>query len=112
MDIHIHAPNHENQQSLEAFYEEKLQKRFKRYEFVKWLEVTVKKDEQDIYEVSLLAQTERGPKMFSKASDKVENRAANESLAQITRQLKKYKDQHYQSMHHGMGVDELPLEDD
>jgi len=99
MDIKIEAPGHDRQKETNAFYEEKLTKKYGNYDFIKAIDVKIK-EEPDQTEVSLQIKPEKGKMIFVSARDKSENVAFNHAIKNLNVQIEKYKDKHYHDFHH------------
>ncbi len=95
MDIKIEAPGHNNQDALRSFYEDKLNKKYSSYPFVKSIDVKVKKNQSGQFEVSLQLKPEKGTMQFATQSDDNENSALNGAIKKMNIQIEKYKQKHY-----------------
>lgn len=99
MDIHIEAPKHGSQDRTHEFYSEKLTKKYGKYDFVKLVEVKVKSEKGEKL-VSLQIKPEKGKMLYTSARDRSENVAFNHAIKSMNVHIEKYKEKHYQSVHH------------
>jgi len=94
MDIHIEAPGHKNFAQLDAFYRDKLENRYKAFEFVKSIEAKVTSDKSGTT-VKMNAILERDPYAFVQASHMNEDRAFKDAIQKLDHVIRKYKSKHY-----------------
>ncbi len=99
MDIKIEAPQHPNQEQLKAFYEEKLQKKYGKYDFIKNIDVKVVGEKDGFKKVAIQIKPEKGTMLYANHEDYNENTALNEVIRKMNTQIEKYKEQHYHSKH-------------
>lgn len=94
MDIHVEAPNHPNYAQLDQHYRDTLLARYEPFEFIKTVEVKVKK-EKDTSIVKLVIDMERDPIAFVEASDMSEDKAFKEAMQKMDKVVRRYKSKHY-----------------
>lgn len=99
MDIKIEAPKHANQQSLQEFYSEKLNKKYGVYPFIKSIDAKVIRTNNGTYEVSLQLKPEKGTMQFASGSNNNEHTAFNAAIKKMNHIVEKYKEKRYNSTH-------------
>jgi|GEM_PF-1233758 len=99
MDIKIEAIHHPNQEQLKTFYEEKLQRKYGSYNFIKNIDVKVEEGRNGVKRVALQIKPEKGTMLYANHEDQNENRALNQTIRKMNVQIEKYKEQHYRSNH-------------
>lgn len=97
MDIHFNTVHILMTEDELATYEEKLQKKYGVYDFAKRLEVKINQIHPGSIEVSLNLQVEKGAPIHAADTDNIINRALNNAVKKLNKQLEKYKDTHYRS---------------
>ena len=98
MQVKIEAPGHTNQAQLHAFYENKLLSKYNKYKFIHNVYVKVEKV-ADNYEVALQIKPEKGPTLYAKNANRLEDSAFDGALKRMHAQIEKYKEKHYRSSH-------------
>ena len=99
MDINIEAPGHHSQEALIEYYTERLNRKYGGYDFIKTIDVKVKKEVGNKYEVNLRIGPEKGTFLFSSDTDSNENKALTEAIRKMNVQIEKYKQHHYHNVH-------------
>ena len=98
MDINIEAKDHPNQEQLIEYYENKLRRKYGKYEFAKKLHVKVKDLGKDGYEVALSLLPEGGATLFASSKHQSENSALLATMRKLKSQIEKYRVQRYNSL--------------
>ncbi|NND34643.1 MAG: HPF/RaiA family ribosome-associated protein [Saprospiraceae bacterium] len=98
MQIKIEAPGHTNQAQMQAFYEEKLLNKYKKYNFIHNVDVKVAKVSGS-YEVSLQIKPEGGATLFAKDTNRSEDSALDGAIKRMNSQIERFKEKHYRSSH-------------
>ena len=99
MDIKIEAPGHPSQDALIKYYENRLNKKYGTYDFIKSIYVKVNKAKNGGFEVSLGIKPEKSTFIYVTDTNESENKALSEAIRKMNVQIEKYKQHHYHSVH-------------
>ena len=96
MDIYINAIEHDNHESAQSYYQEELEKRLSKYQFIHSVELWVKKTEDHQYNVSIKALP-KGGRLFAEETSQNEEVAFTKAIKKLRSQLSKFKTSHFRS---------------
>ncbi len=96
MDVTIEIHNHRNHEMVEEYARERIENQLGKFPFITTCQVQIGRDDNEGYVAKVETHVKSGAPTFAHAEDVSENKALNAALLKTVRQLKKYKDKHYQ----------------
>lgn len=101
MDVRIEIHGHRNHEMTEEYTQQRIMDQLGKFPFISSCEIHISPSDNALgshsrYKVKIETHLKGGAPTFSVAEDETENKALAAAILKTQRQLKKYKDRHYQ----------------